>query len=165
VFDPERDWDQGVRPFYVRLLAVALVTAATCAALWPSVTGFSAGPNRDTGCAAIRDGWHSEVPAASAADLAQVGAIFPPPPTPAQAKDPQFMARWRAQLQAGRANPVTIRANARMEWLAGPGACVPESRHRLLLSATALGCLLLVTLGAWLTLRARARQWRRVHPS
>jgi hypothetical protein len=157
VFDPERDWDPGVRPFYLRLLAVGFVTAALGAALWPSVSGFAAGPNHDVGCVAIRDGWHSDVSAPSAADLSSVQSVFPPPPTPAQVHDPQFMARWRAQMRVAEANPATMRANAAIDWLSGPGACVPESRHRLGLSAAALACVLLVTLGPWLALRSRSR--------
>jgi hypothetical protein len=156
VFDPERDFDPGVRPFYLRLAAVALVTGAACVAVWPSVTGFAAGPDHDTGCIAVANGWHSEPAALSAADVATAESAFPSPPTPAQESDPAFMARWRAQVRAGQDDPAVIRANARLSWLAGPGACVPQSRHRLLISGSALGGIGLVTLAAWLTCRARA---------
>ena len=44
MFDPERDDDPGARPFYTRLLAVAVVAAAACVALWPSVTGIPSMP-------------------------------------------------------------------------------------------------------------------------
>jgi hypothetical protein len=161
VFDPERDHDEGVRPFYRRLAAVTLVTGAVCVAMWPSVSGFAAGPDRDIGCVAIRDGWHAEVPAPSASDVAAARAAFPPPPTPAQASDPEFMKGWRAKLQVAQQNPATVRANARLTWLAGRGACVPESRHRLILSGAVLGGLVLATLGAALAIRAHTAAQRR----
>jgi hypothetical protein len=156
VFDPERDFDPGVRPFYMRLLAVALVTGAACVALLPSVTGFAAGPDHNTGCVAIANGWHSEPPALSAADAAAADSAFPKPPTPAEASDPTFMAHWQAEFRAGQKNPAVIRANGRISWLDGPGACLRESRHRLLVSGVGLGCTVLATLVVWLGLRARA---------
>jgi hypothetical protein len=155
VFDPERDFDPGVRPFYLRLVAVALVAGTACVALWPSVTGFAAGPDHDKGCVAVANGWRSGPPAPSAADVAAAESSFPAPPSPAQRSDPAFMADWLAQVRAGRENPAVIRANARISWLAGPGACVPESRHRLLLSGMGLGCIGLATLAVWLACRAR----------
>jgi hypothetical protein len=155
VFDPERDFDPGVRPFYLRLVAVALVAGAACVAAWPSVTGFAAGPDHDKGCVAVANGWRSEPPKPSAADVAVAESSFPAPPSPAQRSDPAFMADWLAQVRAGRENPAVIRANARISWLAGPGACVPESRHRLLLSGVGLGCIGLATLAVWLACRAR----------
>ena len=155
VFDPERDFDPGVRPFYVRIVAVALVTGAACVAAWPSVTGFAAGPDHNTGCVAVANGWHSEPAAPSAADIAAAKSSFPAPPSPAQESDRTFMAHWQAQFRAGQDNPVVIRATARISWLAGPGACVPESRHRMLLSGVGLGCIGLATLAVWLACRAR----------
>jgi hypothetical protein len=155
VFDPERDFDPGARPFFLRLVAVALVAGAACVAVWPSVTGFAAGPDHDTGCLAVANGWHSEPPAPSAADVAEAESSFPAPPSPAQRSDQAFMADWQAQVRAGQENPAVIRANARISWLAGPGACVPESRHRLLLSGVGLGCIGLATLAVWLACRAR----------
>ena len=152
MFDPERDDDPGVRTFYVRLVAVAIATAAVCVALWPSVTGFPAGPNQDVDCVAIRDGWHSDV-APSARELAAANAAMPPMPTAAQQQDPQSMNEWRAEWQAAQRNPAVIRANSRIDWLNGPGACVPESRHRLILSGLELSALLLLAVGLSLWLR------------
>jgi hypothetical protein len=162
VFDPERDHDPGVRPFFVRLVVVATVTLAASAALWPSVSGFSAGPDHDNSCVAIRDGWQSEVAAPSERALAHAYAAMPPPVTPAQQRDPQFMNRWRAQFHAAQANPTVIRANSRLEWLAGPGACVAESRHRLILSGLGLSALLLGVVASALYLRARRKRGPRI---
>jgi hypothetical protein len=161
VFDPERDFDPGVRPFYLRLLAVALLTGAACVAAWPSVTGFAAGPDHNTGCVAVANGWHSEPPAPSAADVAAAESAFPAPPTPAQQSDPTFMAHWQAQFRAGQKNPAVIRANQRISWLDGPGACLRESRHRLLVSGVGLGGIALATLAVWLGFRARTAARRR----
>ena len=155
VFDPERDRDPGVRPFYVRIVSIAIVTVGTCIALWPSVTGFAAGPDREASCVAITDGWHSDVPAPSAQDLAAMNAALPPPPTATQQQNPQFMNDWRAKWHAAQASPAVIRANRRSDWVIGPGACVPESRHRLILSGVGLGALLFLTIGLFLWARRK----------
>jgi hypothetical protein len=157
VFDPERDHDPGVRAFYARLIAIAIATAALGVALWPSVTGFPAGPDQNASCVAIRDGWHSAVPAPSAREFA---AALPPMPTAAQQHNPRFMDEWRARWRAAQASPAVVRANNRIDWLNGPGACVSESRHRLILSGLGLGALLLVTVGLSLLLRARTKRGR-----
>ena len=155
VFDPERDDDPGARPFYRRLLVVAVVAAAGCVALWPSVTGFAAGPDHDTGCVAITNGWHADKSGPSASDIAAIDAASPPVPTAAQQRDPAAMARWRAQWQAAQSSPALQRANAYEAWVNGPGACVRESRHRLILSGLGLGALAVIVGGA-----SMARQWR-----
>jgi hypothetical protein len=160
MFDPERDHDAGVRAFYVRLLVIAMVTAVVCVALWPSVSGFAAGPDHQTGCIAIRDGWHSEVPAPSAQDLATAYAALPPMPNATQRQDPQFMDKWRTEWRAGQASPAVTRANSRIDWLNGPGACVSGSRHRLIVSGVALGALLIIAVALWQYLRARRKPAR-----
>ena len=138
MFDPERDEDPGPRRFYLRLLAVVLISAAGCVALWPSVSGFAAGPDRLTGCLAITDGWHADRSGPTAEDISAFNAIYPAMPTAAERDDPAFMARFRAQLQAADASPVMQRAVAYQDWVAGPGACVHESRHRLIRSGLGL---------------------------
>lgn len=143
MFDPTRDHDPSVRSFYRRVAGIAIVTVVACIALWPSVSGFSAGPDHDTGCVAIKDGWHSEVPAPTGQELTAAYAAMPAMPTPAQEHDAQYMNAWRAKWRAVQGNPAVIRANARLEWLHGPGACVAESRHRLILSGIALAAVLL----------------------
>ena len=155
VFDPERDDDPGARPFYRRLLAVAVLAAAGCGALWPSVTGFAAGPDHDTGCIAITNGWHADKSGPSAADIAAIDAASPGPPTAAQQRDPAAMARWRAQWQAAQSNPALRRAIAYDDWVNGAGACVRQSRHRLVVSGLGLGALAVIVGGASMT-----RRWR-----
>ena len=155
VFDPERDDDPGARPFYRRLLAVAVLAAAGCGALWPSVTGFATGPDHDTGCVAITNGWHADRSGPSAGDVAAIDAAIPPAPTAEQQRDPAAMARWRAQWQAAQLNPALRRANEYEDWVNGPGACVRESRHRLILSGIGLGTLAGLVGGASMT-----RRWR-----
>jgi hypothetical protein len=155
VFDPERDDDPGARPFYTRLLTVAVVAAAACVALWPSVTGFPAGPDHDTGCVAITDGWHADKAGSTASEIAAINAASPAPPTAAQQQDPAAMARWRAQWQAAQSNPAVQRAYAYEAWVNGPGACVRESRHRLILSGLGLGGLAVLLAGATFARRTR----------
>jgi hypothetical protein len=71
------------------------------------------------------------------------------------------MNGWRRRMQQAQQNPATVRANARLTWLAGSGACVPESRHRLMVSGALLAGLLVVAAAAGLLLRARAAALRR----
>ncbi len=155
VFDPERDDDSGARRFYTRLLVVMGITAVACVALWPSVTGFAAGPDHDTGCLAIADGWHGDQSHPSDAATRAAYAAYPAAPTEAQRNDPAFMDQFRAQIQAVDADPVVQQANAYAEWVSGPGTCVHESRHRLIMSGIGLGALLIVIGVVALVRRAR----------
>jgi len=109
VFDPDRDDDPGTRPFYLRLLAVALISVAGCVALWPSVTGFSEGVDREQGCVAILDGWHADPGGSNAAEV------------------------------------VTVERSV----------CIPESRHRLIVSGLGLGALAVLVGGATILRRTR----------
>ena len=49
------------------------------------------------------------------------------------------------QLNSSAADPAAV--NAYMEWRDGSGACVPQSRHRLMLSGTGLA--VLIETAAW----------------
>jgi hypothetical protein len=138
VFDPERDQDDGHPGFYLRLLAIAVISAAGCLALWPSVTGFAAGADHEIGCLAIKDGWQADKSAPSSAENLRITAGFPTPLSPAQFKDPAAVERFREQWRAAQANPAVQHANAYQDWVAGPGACVHESRHRLIRSGLGL---------------------------
>jgi hypothetical protein len=138
VFDPERDRDDGRRAFYQRLLAIAAISAAGCLALWPSVSGFAAGSDHQIGCLAVKDGWQADKAAPSPADRAAINAAFPPAPTLKEQLNPEALARWRVQWQAAQARPDVQRAFAYEDWIAGPGACVHESRHRLIRSGIGL---------------------------
>jgi hypothetical protein len=156
VFDPERDDDPGARRFYARLLSVAVVAVAACVALWPSVTGFAAGPDHDTGCVAIADGWHADKAGPTASELEAINAASPAMPTAEQQRDPAAMARWRAEWQAAQSSPAVQRANAYEAWVNGPGACVRQSRHRLTISGLGLGGLTVIVGGALVARRKRA---------
>ena len=144
VFDPERDDDSDARRFYLRLFVAMVITAVSCAALWPSVTGFVSGPDHGTTCLAIVDGWHADKGPPSAAEMAAASAALPPIPTRAQAQDPAFMDRWRVAWRAAQSAPAILRANAQIDWLSGSGACVRPSRHRLIVSGVGLGAIGLV---------------------
>ena len=155
MFDPERDEDTGPRRFYLRLLAVMVISLAACAALFPAVTGFAAGPDHDTGCLAIKDGWHADKPHPGKAEVDAAYASYPQPPNEAQRNDPAFMAHFRAQLKVIDASPIVQQANAYADWVAGPGSCVHESRHRLILSGIGLGALALICTGVAIVRRTR----------
>ncbi len=59
MFDPALD-DAGGRPYYRRLLVIGALTVMLSLGLWPSISGFAAGPEAEHICFAIRDGWASE---------------------------------------------------------------------------------------------------------
>ena len=150
MFDPERDEDPGAGRYYLRLLAVVVISAIGCVALWPSVSGFSAGPDHQTGCLAIADGWKAEKSAPSADSVPGFAPL-----TEAERADPAALARWRAQFQAWQARPEVQQAMAYQEWRNGAGACVHESRHRLILSGIGLALLVAACTGVALVLRTR----------
>jgi hypothetical protein len=74
-----------------------------------------------------------------------MSAVLPRPPTAAQQPDVRFMNEWGVKWHATQASPAVIRANQRSDWVNGPGASVPESRHRLILSGVGLGALLFLS--------------------
>ncbi len=165
MFDPERDDDSGARPFYLRVLAVAAVTAVGCLVLWPSVHGFTAGPDHLSNCLALTDGWHADQSPPGPSALAAAYAVMPPVPTPEQAQDPEFMARWRGLWRAAQSNPAVVRANAEIDWRDGAGACVPESRHRLLVSGIGLATIAGVAAAIAIVRSLRLRAGRRELPA
>jgi len=136
VFDPERDDDRGARRFYFRLLAIVVISVAGCVAVYPSVSGFSAGLDGEKGCLAITDGWHADRGHMSAAEKAIESLNFATRPSPEQ-------------------RVVIDRANAKFEWSQGPGACVAESRHRLIVSGLGLGGIALIGSGVAIARRSR----------
>jgi hypothetical protein len=161
VFDPERDEEPGHSRYYLRLLVVMVIAAAGCVALWPSVSGFAAGPDHQTGCLAITDGWHAEK---SGPNLEKLP--FPPPPTAAERSDPIAMARWRAEWQASQQRPEVQQAIAYLDWKDGPGACIAKSRHRLIMSGIGLAAIAAISTGIALVIRTRKdpASKRRVDP-
>jgi hypothetical protein len=156
VFDPVRDHDGGHRRFYMRLLVVFALGCLVSVALWPSFAGFGAGSDAEHTCVAIVSAWADEVPPPSAADERAIAAL--PKPTPPDPRDTSAVARFREQYTAILATPAVQRANAYVDWRLGAGACVPESRHRLLRTAGGLGAIAIVVVG---TTFVRARHVRR----
>jgi hypothetical protein len=137
MFDPERDEDPGSRGFLVRLATVALIAATGCLALAPAVTGFSVGVDQEKGCLAIKDGWHADRKGLSGAEQdLQEKSFGPAGPSPVE----------QQQL---------AHAQTYLDWRNGPGACIPESRHRLILSGVGLGGLAAACLGVAILRRAR----------
>jgi hypothetical protein len=155
VFDPERDDDDGTHRFYVRLLTIVGIALAVCIALYPSVTGFYTGPDGEKTCVAVADGWHGEKPAPDSGSVMAAFASYPPVPAPKQRGDPTFMARFRARMEAVDALPEVQQFNAYQDWLAGPGACIPKSRHRLIVSGIGLGVVAVVCAGVVIVRRTR----------
>jgi hypothetical protein len=146
MFDPVRDHDGGHRRFYTRLLVVFALGCLVSVALWPSFAGFGAGSDAEHTCVAIVSAWGHEIPPPSAADERAVAAL--PKPTPPDAHDASTAARFREQYAAILATPAVQRANAYVDWRHGAGACIHESRQRLLLTAGGLGAVAIVVVGA-----------------
>jgi hypothetical protein len=59
--------------------------------------------------------------------------------TPASRAAPISPMGVLAEMRRIMATPEYRRASERLDWLVGPGACVPEARHRLILSGGGLG--------------------------
>lgn len=156
MFDPVRDDDGGHRRFYTRLLVVLALGGLVSVALWPAFAAFGAGSDAEHTCVAIVNAWAHEVPPPSAADQRVIAALpMPPPPDP---HDASAVARFREQYAAVAATPAVQRAHAYIDWRDGAGACIHESRHRLLLTADALGGVAIFVTGAAFV---RARHVRR----
>ncbi len=107
MFDPARDDDAGHRRFYRRILVIFAVGCLSSVALWPSLTGFTAGSDVGHTCVAIVDALRHD----------SVGGAD-------EFSEPDA------------------------------GACVDESRHRLLLSGGGLGAIALLV-GGVAVVRAR----------
>jgi hypothetical protein len=152
VFDPARDDDGGHRRFYTRLVVVFAVGCLVSVALWPSLAGFGAGSDTVHTCVAIVSAWGHEVPPPSAADERAIAAL--PVPALPDPRDALAVARFREEYAAIAGTPSVQRANAYVEWHDGAGACIPESRHRLLLTAAGLGAVAILVIG-WTLVRAR----------
>jgi hypothetical protein len=148
VFDPDRDEDRGTRPFYARLLVVAVIAIAGCAAVLPAVSAFSAGDDGTATCLAIVDGWHAAKSAPSASEVAAVDASMPSIPA-RMVNDPGALAQYRSEYQAWSARPDVQHALAYDDWSDGPGRCVDASRHVLIHTGLALGALALLVVGGF----------------
>jgi len=118
----------------------------------------------DRVCIAAVNGWHGQPAAPSTADLAYfnrtVGQtigheLTPLPPNTSKAERERWLAARRAEGAALEADPRVRRVTAYEDWLDGPGACVPRSRHRLILSGTALAVVAIIALALTLVERKR----------
>jgi hypothetical protein len=77
-------------------------------------------------------------------------------PTPADLRDPARRAAWLAQTKANSQSSSYQQAVRYIDWRSGPGACVPMSRHRLILSVWALVVIAAAAIGhAWARRRVR----------
>ncbi len=145
MFDPERDVDHTTRRFYLRILAVLVISVVGCLALYPSVTSFPVGAEKK-GCLAVADGWHADHAAPSAADRVVESAAGPfTRPSPED-------------------EVIVERVEAYDEWRIDAGACIPESRHRLILSAVGLAPLFVGFAVAGIVRRAHKQTRKSLHP-
>lgn len=137
-----------------RRLRVALLVLAG-AALVPAVLPFTVDTgDADKVCVPAAHGWRGERDKPSEADLSELEAGLGAVPSPEVMADPAGRAAWLAAEAARTSTPGYRRAEAYVEWRAGDGACVPESRHRLILTGAAAGVLAVVAAAARHRLRA-----------
>jgi hypothetical protein len=120
----------------------------------------------DRVCIAAVDGWHGQPAAPSTADLAYfdrtvrqtIGrGLTPLSPNASKAERERWVAARRAEGAALKGDPVVKRVNAYEDWHDGPGACVPRSRHRLILSGSGLAAVAIVAVALTLVQRKRRR--------
>lgn len=137
------------RPHWVSVARFVLL-ALVGVALVPSVLPFTVETaENDSVCVPVLAGWHSDRAAPSDADAAELFASFTALPTPEEMRDPDKRDAWLSEEKARTSTPGYRRAEAYVEWRGGTGACVLESRHRLIQSAIGLGGVgLIATAGA-----------------
>src|SRR5213079_1908701 len=84
-------------------------------------------------CYAITSGWASEMKPPSKEEFAAATAL--PIPAPGELNTPAKRAAYAAAARRLTATTAYKDVAAWDDWATGPGACVPEARHRLILSA------------------------------
>ena len=132
-----------------RALSVALVLLVV-GAVWEGLFPFQVETDvanaSSRSCIPVLQAWRSEPPRPSNTDLAMFWGNGVP--TPAQVRDPQYRAAVAATVQSASFQRVKTWDN----WVLGPGACVPGSRHRvhltelLALAAVLIGGVVIVDL-------------------
>jgi hypothetical protein len=157
VYDETLDAKNTGWNFWTRVVVIALFVAAAGAALLPSVTGFVSGDNDDRTCVAIVDAWHSGPAKPSAADMLAIDAAAPKLPSSESLNDPAVRARVRKQAVAFTQRSDVQQLGAYMAWQEGSGACVSESRHRLIITGALLGAVLVAAVAMATTVRVRRR--------
>lgn len=119
-------------------LLVLLVLAG--AAVVPSVLPFTVETvDNDRVCVPIAEGWKAERAKPSEADMQELVDILAILPSPDAMRDPVQRAAWLEAERVRTSTPGYKRAEAYLNWVGGPGACIPESRHRLILTGAGLG--------------------------
>jgi hypothetical protein len=141
-----------------RLVRVLVILGAGVA-LVPAILPFTAAVNADEVCIAARDGWHRDRAAPPQGDIRAVeqhlADSMPTGLTEAELQEWVEREREFDQRQDVEA------AYDYISWRAGPGACVPESRHRLILSGSCL--VLIAAIVASRTLASRTRRGSHDH--
>jgi hypothetical protein len=134
-----------------------VLLAAVGVALLPFVLPFTVhGAQGDRTCVAAKEVWASDRRVPPAEAMRSVMGVLTDVPTPAELRDPARRAAWLAQTKANSQSPSYQQAVRYIEWRSGPGACVPGSRHRLILSVWALVVIAATAIGhAWARQRVR----------
>lgn len=136
---------------------IALMVLAGLA-LVPSVLPFTPA-NRDENrvCVALVEGWHGDRRAPAEADFELLAEAVADLPTPEMLQDQAARAAFRVRERERQASPPYQRVQSYILWAAGDGACISESRHRLIQSGLLLGAVAVVGVMG----RAVARHRRR----
>jgi hypothetical protein len=108
-------------------------------AVVPSILPVTPSSDENRVCVPVVDGWHADRQPPPQADFDELAAVVQDIPTPEAMRDPNVRAAYAAAVKAQLASPAYRRVQAYIEWSTGSGACVPESRHRLIQTGLGLG--------------------------
>ena len=124
-------WVRGARVGLLVLLGAALI---------PAILPFSVETgDSDRVCVPALHGWHADRQKPSEADLQELVDNMTQLPSPEAMRDPLQREKWLAAEESRASTPGYKRAESYVEWIGGPGACIPESRHRLIQTGVGLG--------------------------
>ena len=87
----------------------------------------------------VVDGWHADRRQPAQADFDELAAGVEDIPSPEAMRDPNVRAAYAAAVKVQLASPAYRRVQAYIDWSTGSGACVPDSRHRLIQTGLGLG--------------------------
>lgn len=127
------------------------VLAIAAIGLMPSLVPFEIGTSHgDRTCIAAKDAWHRDR-SPSQADLTEVSTALSrtlaTASQPENLRDPDRVGALLAEQRTRQSTPGFQRAQRYIEWRNASGACVPEGRHRLIMSGVALAVLGLIVVG------------------